>query len=119
MYEAADTGMLLDCAHLAIYQRMMGHSPTTALSNFPLDRIIEIHIAGGREQHIHGLPWIEDDHGPNILPDTWEIVDYVAQNAPNLRAVVVECERNPLEAAVPMFIEVTEHLNGHPVLATP
>lgn len=114
--EAADTGMLLDCAHLAIYQRMMGHSPTTGLSDFPLDRIVEIHIAGGREQHVHGLPWVEDDHGTTILPETWEIVDYITQHAPNLRAVVVECERNPLEAVLPMFDAVAKRLDGHAVL---
>src|SRR5690606_19544091 len=38
--ERADTGMLLDCAHLAIYQHLAGHEPTTALDGFPLDRII-------------------------------------------------------------------------------
>lgn len=114
--ERGDTGMLLDCAHLAIYQRMMGHAPTTGLADFPLDRVVEIHIAGGTEQHVHGLPWVEDDHSTTILPETWEIVDHIATHAPNLRAVVVECERNPLEAVLPMFAEVAQRCAGSPLL---
>jgi uncharacterized protein (UPF0276 family) len=114
--ESADTGMLLDCAHLAIYQRMMGHSPTTGLDDFPLDRVVEIHIAGGREQHAHGMPWIEDDHGTEVLAETWKIVDYIAERAPNLRAVVVECERNPLDAVLPIFEAVSRRLADHPLV---
>ena len=33
--EYADTGFLLDCAHLAIYQRLKGHEPLDGLDNFP------------------------------------------------------------------------------------
>ncbi|MCU1280646.1 MAG: hypothetical protein JWM53_4192, partial [bacterium] len=40
-------GLLLDCAHLAIFQRQRGHAPLTGLDGFPLDRVIEMHVAGG------------------------------------------------------------------------
>ena len=33
--DEADTGMLLDAAHLAIYQQVMGHDPLTGLDGFP------------------------------------------------------------------------------------
>jgi uncharacterized protein (UPF0276 family) len=113
LLEAADTGIVLDCAHLAIYQHMMGHRPTTGLDDFPLDRVVELHIAGGTEQHLHGMPWIEDDHGTTILPETWEIVDHMVAHAPNLRAIIIECERNPLAEVLPLFEAVAERFSGH------
>lgn len=101
--EAADTGLLLDCAHLAMFQRARGHAPLTAFDGFPWDRVVELHIAGGRLHDEAGLPWIEDDHGPEVLPDTWQIAAEAARRATNLKAIIVECERNPIPAVLPIF----------------
>jgi len=38
-----------------------------------------------------------------VLPETWAIFEHVAPRAPNLRAVVLECERNPLAECIPVF----------------
>ena len=95
--EAADTGMVLDCAHLAIYQRLKGHSTLTGLDHFPLDRVVEMHVAGAQLHDVEGLTLVEDNHTPNVLPETWEIMEWVIPRAPNLKAVVFECERNSLE----------------------
>jgi uncharacterized protein (UPF0276 family) len=99
----ADTGLLLDCAHLGMFQRLRGHDPLTALDGFPLDRVVELHVAGGSERTAHGFAWVEDDHSPVVLADTWRIVEHVVPRCPNLKAVVFECERNPLEACLPGF----------------
>lgn len=104
--EAADTGLLLDCAHLAIYQRALGHDPLTALDHFPLDRVVEMHVAGGVWHEQHGFTWIEDDHTPEVLPETWAIFEHIVARAPNLKAVVFECERNPLAACLPGFARI-------------
>jgi uncharacterized protein (UPF0276 family) len=109
----ADTGMLLDCAHLAIYQRLHGHAPTTALDGFPLDRVVEIHVAGGREREREGFAYIEDSHTPDVLADTWEILEQVVLQAPNLKAVVFECERNPIAACLPGFARIEQTLQQH------
>jgi uncharacterized protein len=101
--DRGDTGMLLDCAHLAIYQRLQGLDPLTGLDAFPLDRIIELHVAGGSEHAHEGYAFVEDDHTTEVLPDTWRIFDYIVARAPHLKAVVFECERNPLEACLPGF----------------
>jgi len=101
--ERGDTGMLLDCAHLGIYQRLHGLDPLTGLDGFPLERIVELHVAGGTEHAHEGYAFIEDDHTPEVLPDTWRIFDHVVSRAPNLKAVVFECERNPLAACLPGF----------------
>ncbi len=101
--ELADTGLLLDAAHLAIYQRSCGHSALTGLDGFPLERIVEMHVAGGTEREVEGLHFIEDDHTPAVLPETWRIYEHCAARARNLRAVVFECERNPAEDCLPGF----------------
>jgi uncharacterized protein (UPF0276 family) len=90
----AGCGLLLDCAHLAIFQRLRGLSPLTGLDGFPLDRVVELHVAGGTEIDCDGLPLVDDSHGPEPLPDTWEIFEHVVGRAKNLKAIVYECEKN-------------------------
>jgi uncharacterized protein (UPF0276 family) len=99
----ADTGMLLDVAHLAMYQRAAGHDALTGLDAFPLERVIEVHVAGGRVRDTDGFSWIEDVHGTEVLEDTWRIYEHVAARAPNLKAVVFECERNGNDGVRPGF----------------
>jgi uncharacterized protein (UPF0276 family) len=101
--EGSGGGLLLDCAHLAIFQRVMRHRPLTGLDGFPLDRVIELHVAGGVERDQDGFAWVDDDHQPEPLPDTWQIFEHVAPRAANLRAVVYECEKNPPAEVVDNF----------------
>jgi uncharacterized protein (UPF0276 family) len=101
--EAADTGVLIDCAHLAMFQRARGLEPLAGFADFAWDRVVELHLAGGREHELDGLGWIEDDHGVEVLPETWAIAEAAIERATNLRAVVVECERNSIPAVVPLF----------------
>jgi uncharacterized protein (UPF0276 family) len=101
--ERSGAGLLLDCAHLAIFQRARGLAPTTALDGFPLDRVVELHVAGGVEIEVDGYPLVDDAHGPEPLPDTWQIVESVVPRAKNLRAIVFECERNPAADVVAGF----------------
>jgi len=101
--ERADCGMLLDVAHLAIYQRAAGHAPETGLDGFPLERVVELHVAGA-SQFVHaGRRYLDDDHGPVPRPETWALCERVLARAPNLRALVLECERNAVEAVLPAF----------------
>jgi uncharacterized protein (UPF0276 family) len=101
-------GLLLDCAHLAIFQRLRGLPPLAGLDGFPLDRVVEMHIAGGAEACIDGFAYIDDNHCPDPLPEAWEIFEYAAERAPNLRAVCYECELNAPEACLTNF----ERLNA-------
>lgn len=108
--ERADTGMLLDVAHLAIYQRALGHEPLDGLADFPLERVVEVHVAGGIERSHDGMVWIEDAHAPVVLDDTWRILESLLPRLPNLRAVVFECERNRLDAVAPTFGRIADHM---------
>jgi uncharacterized protein (UPF0276 family) len=110
--ERADTGMLLDLAHLAIFQRARGLSATAGLDAFPLERVVEVHVAGGTERHVRGYPFVEDDHTPTLLPETWELLAVMSERASELRAVVFECERSALTLALPQFGNIEAVLRG-------
>jgi len=112
----ADTGMLLDCAHLAIFQRNHGHAPLTALDGFPLERIVEMHVAGGTVKRFEGFEYVEDDHTPAVLRETWTIFGHLVPRCPNLRAVVFECERNPLPDTLAGFKRIAAILERSPLL---
>ncbi len=102
------SGLLLDCAHLAIYQRLHGHAPVTGLDGFPLDHIVELHLAGTVPRDLDGLVVYDDVHSPELSPDTWEIFDAIWPRCPNLKAIVYECEKNPPREVVATF----ERLNA-------
>ncbi len=108
----ADSGMLLDVAHLAVYQRVLGHAPLTGLDGFPLERVVEVHVAGGTLFEWEGRTFVEDDHGTSVLPETWEILESVLGRLPNLKALVFEGERNTIEEVVPVFGRLRELWGG-------
>lgn len=111
--EDADTGLLLDCAHLAMFQHYHGREALDGMADFPMDRVVELHVAGGSEKRTdNGFRWIVDDHNTDPLPETWAIFEHIVSHAPNLRAVVVECERNPLAACLPLMSRVHDVLRG-------
>ncbi len=114
--DRADTGMLLDCAHLAIYQSLHGLEPLAGLSGFPLERIVEIHVAGGTRIEVDGWRYIEDDHRPHVLEETWRIFEHLVPRCPNLRAVVFECERNPLADTLTGFERIRRTLQESALL---
>jgi uncharacterized protein (UPF0276 family) len=101
--DGADSGLLLDVAHLAIYQRATGRAPLDGLDGYPLERVVEIHVAGASEFDHAGRRFVDDDHAPTPLGDTWRIFDAVLAKTPNLRAVVFECERNTAGEVLPTF----------------
>jgi uncharacterized protein (UPF0276 family) len=92
--ERADTGLLLDVAHLAMFQHVTGQSPLSGFDRFDCRRVVEIHVAGGVLRDVDGFSCIDDVHGIEVLDATWEIFEHVVARAPNLKAVVFECERN-------------------------
>ena len=101
--ERADCGLLLDAAHLAIYQRARGGAPLDGLDGLPLERVVELHVAGGSEFAHGSRTFVDDDHSPAPLPEAWKILEAVLPRARNLRALVYECERNPAAQVIPVF----------------
>jgi uncharacterized protein (UPF0276 family) len=106
--EKAQCGLLLDCAHLAIFQYSRGLSPLAGLDRFPLDRVVEMHIAGGALAEVSGFKYIEDSHSPDPIDAAWQILEYVAPRAANLRAIVYECELNAPEECLNNFTRLNK-----------
>jgi uncharacterized protein (UPF0276 family) len=94
-----------------MFQRARGLDALEGLAAFPLERVVEVHIAGGALRHTRdGLPFIEDTHGVDVLEDTWRIFERVVAGAVNLRAVVFECERNGHATVAPGFARIEQTL---------
>ena len=113
----ADSGLLLDVAHLAICQHAQGRQPLDGFADFDLTRVVEVHVAGATPFEQGGRTFYDDDHSPQPLEATWEIFDHVIAHAPNLRAVVYECERNRASEVLPVFERLRAALEGTQVLA--
>lgn len=104
--ELSDGGLLLDLSHLAIAQQALGLAPTALLDEFPIERVVELHVAGGRRFVSGRRTFIDDDHGPEVVDEVWALLEAVLSRASALRAVVVECERNTIEEVLPLFRRV-------------
>ncbi len=85
----AGTHLLLDLHNIyANSVNLEGYDAWQYLKTAPLDRVVEIHIAGGQ--------WLGDyyhDLHNNAVPHpVWEMLDYVVKNAKNLEAITLEVQ---------------------------
>ncbi len=90
--EAADCAILLDVGHLVSYEMASGRRVREALAQFPRDRVIEVHIAGGRLEGAADAPIYVDAHECEVLPQAWAMLEDLLPELPDLRAVCFECE---------------------------
>lgn len=87
--EKADCGMLLDLNNLYLNSLNHNYDPYEYLKKLPLDRVVEIHLAGGSyKENMH-----VDTHANSISKEVWELFDYVAKTVP-FRGVVIERDAN-------------------------
>jgi uncharacterized protein (UPF0276 family) len=84
--QAADCGALLDLTNLVYNARNDHYEPQAFIDALDLDRVVEIHLAGGRQ--VDGL-WL-DSHDQAVDADALALLEEVARRAPQLRAVIVE-----------------------------
>lgn len=92
--EAADCGILLDLHNLLANERNGRQPVDGVLAELPLDRVLEVHLAGGFEAR--GF-WLDAHHGP---PDE-ELLALAARvlpRLPNLRALIWEAVPESLAA---------------------
>jgi uncharacterized protein len=90
--EAADCAILLDVGHLVSYEMASGKRVRDALVDLPRERVIEVHIAGGRLERAADAPIYIDAHERDILPEAWGMLEDLLPELPALRAVCFECE---------------------------
>ena len=84
--EQADCGILLDLHNLWCNERNGRQPVLDVLAELPLERVWEVHLAGGLEQ---GGYWLDAHSG--VVPDRLlELAEAVVPALPNLRALMFE-----------------------------
>jgi uncharacterized protein (UPF0276 family) len=79
-------GVLLDVFNLHCNAVQHGFDPVAALARLRLDRVIEVHIAGGAERE----GFLMDSHSERVPEPVWSLLEYVVARAPQLRGIVYE-----------------------------
>ena len=96
-FDQTGCGSLLDLPHIWLAAHYSGRSPREYLADFPLDKVVELHVAGVEEDRDLEGPWIAP------TPPTEEILGlavWVAERAPGLRAVTFDAFAPSLTADV-------------------
>lgn len=88
----ADCAILLDMGHLVSWEMATGRPVRGALDELPRERVIEVHIAGGRLEAGKSGPIYVDAHERAILDTAWKMLDAMLPDLPAVRAVCFECE---------------------------
>ena len=105
--ELAEVPVVLDLGHLWSFQLCRGLEPLDKIDSFPLDRVIELHVAGSEVLNRDGIQLYEDVHGAGTIPSV--VLDMLAQVAPrceNLRAVTIEVEDADTDGALAQAAQV-------------
>jgi uncharacterized protein (UPF0276 family) len=90
--DKTDCAILLDMGHLVSYE-MAGSMPMLeSLANFPVERVIELHVAGGKLMQGEQDSIYIDAHEKNVLDETWAMFDELLPKLPQVKAVCFECE---------------------------
>jgi uncharacterized protein (UPF0276 family) len=72
-----DAGLLLDLSHLVITCSNLRLDPVETLMQLPLERVVEVHISGMREED--GIAW--DDHTEPASPLIFALLEHLLQRA--------------------------------------
>ncbi|HVE83041.1 MAG TPA: DUF692 family protein [Myxococcales bacterium] len=87
--DRADVGLLLDVTNLALNARNNGYDAYAFVDALPLERVWQLHIAGGRPYR----DVILDTHSEPVPAEVMKLMEYVLQRAP-VRAVILERDVN-------------------------
>lgn len=90
--EETDCAILLDMGHLVSYEMASGNSIKDELDELPLERVIEVHVAGGKLKTTPSGPVYVDAHECQIVDETWNMLEQMLPALPNVKAVCFECE---------------------------
>jgi uncharacterized protein (UPF0276 family) len=112
--ERTDSGLLLDAGHVVSHQLARGAALDEGLDVLDLDRVIEMHIAGGviEVDEGTGRQVYLDAHDLPILPETWQVARTLLERCTNLRAVCVECEGTLAGAVLPMLEQCRQRVEA-------
>lgn len=84
--DAADCDLLLDLENLHADEVNFGDEGEAILATLDLDRVRQVHLAGG---HLHGAVYV-DDHGAPVAPRSLELLAELARQGSTPDVVIVE-----------------------------
>ena len=79
-------GLLLDLFNLHANCTNLGLDPFDLIDRIPLDRVVEVHVAGGAEHR----GFLVDTHSTAVPDRVWNLLEDLLRRAPKLAAVVFE-----------------------------
>lgn len=83
--EAADAGLLLDLENVHANSQNHGYDPIGYLESLPLDRVVEVHLAGGVVRDGR----YADSHTRPVPEESWALLEWLAPRT-SVRAVIIE-----------------------------
>ncbi len=84
--EGCECGLLLDLANVFVNAGNHGFSALEFLAAIPLERVVQVHLAGGEESPNALL----DTHSAPVPDEVFTLLRHLVERAPNLRAVLIE-----------------------------
>ena len=89
MTDEADCGLLLDVNNVYVNSRNFGFDPYEYLNHIPLNRVIQIHVAGHQKME----DFILDNHGAPVIHPVWDLLAHVVSRT-EVPAVIIERDHN-------------------------
>lgn len=100
--ERADCGLLLDVNNIFVNAQNHGFDPYAWLERIPLERVLQLHIAGHEHSSNHGI--IIDTHGETVRDEVYELMAWVIERI-GPRPVLLERDSN-----IPPLAELLEEI---------
>ena len=98
--ERTGCGMLLDVNNVHINSLNLGFDPYAFLAQLPLERVVQIHLAGG----VRVGPMIVDTHSSAVRDEVWDLLAFVLERAP-VKGIILEWDQD-----FPPFPVLLRHL---------
>jgi uncharacterized protein len=86
-FDSTNTGFLLDLPHIWLEAHYHGVDPKTFLADFPLDRVVELHVAGVEPDRDLEGPWIAPTEPSAAMLD---FLGYAVSRCPGAKAVTFD-----------------------------
>lgn len=87
---ASDCGLLLDLHNLHANATNFGFDPVSALDRLPLERVSQVHVAGGRWVEHGQTRRLLDDHLHDVPEPVYDLLRRLGQRCPRPLTVVLE-----------------------------
>lgn len=113
--ERADCALLLDMGHLVSYEMATQQSLQQQLDLLPIERVIEVHIAGGKIKQIDDEQLYIDAHESDITTATWDMLEYMLSVLPNIKALCYECEGVDATTVIQRLQQIRQTIQEHSI----